>query len=164
MQFLLSVSFLVAQSSAWSWTVSNASNFGPKVSGHACAVSEDPGRIMIFGGLTGSAGSPTTADLWEWKGGKEVWDRLPGKAEEGAARPGRRMYAASAVLGGRHRLRHLSARVPSHTYNFKLLFVRPSGFQDRMFSLYFLRKPSPLHFHARVRRHERHAFRLFGLR
>ena len=100
MQFLLSVSFLVAQSSAWSWTVSNASNFGPKVSGHACAVSEDPGRIMIFGGLTGSAGSPTTADLWEWKGGKEVWDRLPGKAEEGAARPGRRMYAASAVLGG----------------------------------------------------------------
>ncbi|KAJ8602301.1 hypothetical protein CTAYLR_007864 [Chrysophaeum taylorii] len=72
------------------WTSGNGP--APKVSGHATATTPD-GRVFLFGGLTGSAGSPCTDALWvrehgEWK---------PVAAQN--ASPGPRMYAAAAVYG-----------------------------------------------------------------
>jgi len=85
--------------SAWTWSalpVKGPAIPAPKVSGHASAATNDE-RIVLFGGLTGSAGSPTTDDLWVYDKGAG-WKMIPSK-EQGGTRPQRRMYAASAVLG-----------------------------------------------------------------
>lgn len=65
---------------------------GPRVSGQAAAVDTD-GRVLAFGGLTDGAGSPTTNELWSYAG--DTWSKV-----ETSAGPGKRMYAASAVLNG----------------------------------------------------------------
>lgn len=56
------------------------------------AVSSDK-RIILFGGLTGAAGSPTTDDLWIYN--DSGWKRVQSQKGKG---PGRRMYSASAIL------------------------------------------------------------------
>lgn len=70
------------------WKTASA---GPKVSGHAASIGPD-GGVYCFGGLTGSAGSPCTAELWRFSDDK--WEHL--KTTGGG--PGPRMYSASAVL------------------------------------------------------------------
>ena len=72
---------------AWSGTTGGAS--GPQVSGHAASATSD-GRVLLFGGLTGSAGSPCTNKLWEFS--DEGWKEL----ETQGAGPGPRMYSAAA--------------------------------------------------------------------
>jgi len=77
---------------AFHWT--NGVATGPLVSGHVQCV-DAHGRVLAFGGLTGSAGSPTTNELWAFdKGG---WSLL---LDGTAGGPGPRMYAAGAVLDG----------------------------------------------------------------
>ena len=66
-------------------------SIGPKVSGQAAACRE---KVFSFGGLLGSAGSPTTDELWAFDDVR--WT----KVKTGARTPGRRMYAASAMLEG----------------------------------------------------------------
>jgi hypothetical protein len=61
-------------------------------------------EILLFGGLTGPAGSPCTDDTWHWK--DDSWTLLEQQQQQqqgsdDAARPRVRMYAASAVLGGK---------------------------------------------------------------
>lgn len=82
--------FMASDGTSWSWTPLKIK--GPCVSGHAA--SDAPGdKVLVFGGLTGAAGSPTTEDLWSFENGE--WTNL-GKVGESA--PLRRMYGASAVL------------------------------------------------------------------
>lgn len=73
----------------WSSIVTGAA---PKVSGHAAAVDAN-GRTWLFGGLTGSAGSPTVNDLWRYEGG--AWLKMQTKNDG----PGPRMYVAGSILG-----------------------------------------------------------------
>jgi len=75
----------------------------PKVSGHATARHAD-GSIYLYGGLTGSAGSPCTDEVWRYDT-DGAWLRLEPKN----AGPGRLMYAAAVcvddvlhVIGGWH--------------------------------------------------------------
>ena len=88
---------MAAHALAWSWSALPKSPAipAPKVSGHASAATYDE-RIILFGGLTGSAGSPTTADLWIYDQGSG-WRMIP-RNDQGVNRPRQRMYAASAVL------------------------------------------------------------------
>lgn len=73
--------------SAWTW--SKMPTTGPHVSGHATAVA---GRTTFtYGGLTGSAGSPCTDELWKFEG--DAW-----KLVETGEGPCKRMYAAAAML------------------------------------------------------------------
>ena len=72
---------------AWSPSVA----VGPRVSGQATAVDAN-GRVLAHGGLTNGAGSPVTNDLWVYD--KTMWTKL-----DASGGPGRRMYAASAILG-----------------------------------------------------------------
>lgn len=64
---------------------------GPHVSGHVTAV-DDRRRVICFGGLTGSVGSPCTNELWMFE--DDCWRSI-----ETADGPGPRMYAAGACLG-----------------------------------------------------------------
>lgn len=90
-------SFAALSMSLPTWT---SSMCGPKVSGHAATVAPD-GRVLLFGGLTGSAGSPCTNELWSFS--EDGWELL--KTKGGG--PGPRMYSASActanslfIIGG----------------------------------------------------------------
>lgn len=88
--FLLSIVVLLMVSDALGWSWTPLKTKGPEVSGHAASAHGD--KVLLFGGLTGAAGSPTTNDLWWYEDG--AWnnlDKLNG--------PGRRMYSASAELG-----------------------------------------------------------------
>ena len=72
---------------SWTWTSDVAP--GPMVSGHVqCADAQ--GRVLAFGGLTGSVGSPATNELWAFQNG--AWTLL----RDGAGGPGPRMYSAGA--------------------------------------------------------------------
>ena len=73
------------------WTTSTMT--APKVSGHATAVDLRTGNVLVFAGLTGSAGSPCTNDLWSFDG--TAWQKLDTIGEG----PGPRMYSAAATLG-----------------------------------------------------------------
>jgi len=64
---------------------------GPRVSGHAAAA-DALGNVFVFGGLSGSAGSPTTDALWVYK--DKRWDKL----DPSGKGPGPCMYSAAAVL------------------------------------------------------------------
>lgn len=77
----------------WSWSKVPLAK-APKVSGQSVGSLGNQG-IILFGGLTGPAGSPCTDDTWHWT--EESWTLLD--QESGAARPRIRMYGASAVLG-----------------------------------------------------------------
>ena len=72
---------------SWSSHVS-----GPRVSGQATAVTES-GRMLLYGGLTGSAGSPCTDTLWSHDG--DAWHKVETQGEA----PGPCMYAAAAAVG-----------------------------------------------------------------
>ena len=78
-------------------------SIGPKVSGQAAACRE---KVFSFGGLLGSAGSPTTDELWAFDDGR--WT----KVKTGARTPGRRMYAASAMLEGAFYMFEAGIRAP----------------------------------------------------
>ena len=82
---LLSSGFTVP---AWSTSIAT---HAPRVSGHTTSVNAD-GRVLLFGGLTGSAGSPCTTDLWSF-GLDGVWSKV-----DTVGGPGPRMYAASAFV------------------------------------------------------------------
>merc|ERR1719240_2552638 len=87
------LSLMPALTSAYSPTWTALFSRGPHVSGHATAVDESTGRVLCFGGLTGSAGSPCTNDLFAYDGAE--WTELT----TSVGGPGPRMYAASACLG-----------------------------------------------------------------
>lgn len=87
---------------------SSSTAFFPKVSGHSAASVLDPTKIspqgvspqgeggaaaLLFGGLTGGAGSPCSDETWEFLAPQNEWKKLPL-----SSKPGVRMYAASAVL------------------------------------------------------------------
>mmetsp|Transcript_31846 Transcript_31846/g.48121 ORF Transcript_31846/g.48121 Transcript_31846/m.48121 type:complete len:333 (+) Transcript_31846:37-1035(+) len=73
-----------------SWVWSTVSSQAPKVSGHSVgSISSD--EIILFGGLTGPAGSPCTDDTWYFNG--KEWSLV-----DCDQKPRVRMYAASAVL------------------------------------------------------------------
>jgi hypothetical protein len=74
---------------ARSWTIGTV--VGPKVSGHASAVDEHSAALFVFGGLTGSAGSPATNELWMYDA-DDTWKQV-----ETTSGPGARMYAVSAI-------------------------------------------------------------------
>ena len=81
---------MVSETLGWSWTALHTR--GPRVSGHTASAAAGD-KVLLFGDLTGAAGSPVTADLEQFENGE--WKALDIK--EG---PGRRMYSASAVLDG----------------------------------------------------------------
>lgn len=76
---------------AWSWTQLSNAGAAPRVSGHT-TVTDDDGRILLFGGLTGNAGSPCTDDLWTHTN-DDGWKHV--SKQNG---PGKRMYSAAAML------------------------------------------------------------------
>lgn len=87
----------ISPTNSWAWSSLSSPQAtlaaAPHVSGHSVATVA-PDRILLFGGLTGSAGSPVTNDLWCFTTDDQEWKPLM-TANEG---PSRRMYAASAVL------------------------------------------------------------------
>lgn len=89
---MLSILFLAHAACALTpkWTALPSASGDPRVSGHATAIDKS-GRVLCFGGLTGSAGSPCTDALWAYDDG---WEQL-----ETNGGPGPRMYAAAAALG-----------------------------------------------------------------
>ena len=80
----------------YSWTILEGAGAAPKVSGHAASVDHN-GRVLLFGGLTGSAGSPCTNALmaYDEKEADGSWQEVTASNEG----PGVRMYAASATVG-----------------------------------------------------------------
>jgi len=81
------------EATSWSWTHQGKDAQGPHVSGHTASAT--PEKVLLFGGLTGSAGSPVTDELWSYSVKDQRWNQLiKGKG------PGPRMYAASAILDG----------------------------------------------------------------
>jgi len=100
-----------AEATGWSWSkvsISNtASNRAPSVSGQATASSihkNSVSDVLLFGGLTGAAGAPTTNDLWEFDSTKDEWTKFLPDNDDGArsiVRPRVRMYAASAMMGNK---------------------------------------------------------------
>lgn len=91
MRFVVCLILIMASETlGWAWKALDT--IGPRVSGHA-ASRADGDRVLLFGGLTGPAGSPVSDELWSYEGG--TWNPL--EFETG---PGRRMYSASAVLDG----------------------------------------------------------------
>lgn len=77
------------------WSPKYARSVAPQVSGHATATDPE-GRVLLFGGLTGSAGSPCTDDLWRYDPDDDEWTRLSTRGDEA---PSPRMYAAAACMG-----------------------------------------------------------------
>jgi len=88
--FLSSLLLVTSGFTVPSWSTSSATQ-APRVSGHTTSISAN-GRVLLFGGLTGSAGSPCTTDLWSF-GVDNVWRKV-----ETVGGPGPRMYAASAFI------------------------------------------------------------------
>jgi hypothetical protein len=96
----------------WVWSVGPTTGTAPRVSGQAAAAAaassssssttttttdfqKNNPALLLFGGLTGAAGSPTTDQTWTYDKAKGRWDRL---VETTASRPRQRMYAASAIV------------------------------------------------------------------
>ena len=86
---------LVRNGEAWSWTAHSSTHKAPRVSGHSAVTDYEHQRVLLFGGLTGSAGSPATNQLWSFDNNKDQWNLVD--RDDG---PGPRMYAASAILDG----------------------------------------------------------------
>ncbi|CAB9504955.1 only protein 42 [Seminavis robusta] len=78
---------------AWTWTAVPVGK-APRVSGHVAATDAKKDRVIVFGGLTGNAGSPCTDQLWTFSDNKE-WSLVKNSGSSG---PGPRMYSAAAVL------------------------------------------------------------------
>jgi hypothetical protein len=96
---MLLVSFLVLCAAVvvdgWSWSKA-ALTQAPRVSGHSVGY-YNTNEIILFGGLTGPAGSPCTDETWHYDAASESggsWSLLHG----GNTKPRVRMYGASAVL------------------------------------------------------------------
>eukprot|EP00581_Thalassiosira_minuscula_P013730 CAMPEP_0183729418 /NCGR_PEP_ID=MMETSP0737-20130205/30220_1 /TAXON_ID=385413 /ORGANISM="Thalassiosira miniscula, Strain CCMP1093" /LENGTH=329 /DNA_ID=CAMNT_0025961595 /DNA_START=147 /DNA_END=1136 /DNA_ORIENTATION=+ len=86
----------------WSWNPSTSSTKAPRVSGQSTGTIREKtnGGVLLFGGLTGAAGSPTTNDLWRFDPTHQEWTALQSSVKD-AATPRVRMYAASATLGSK---------------------------------------------------------------
>jgi len=83
--------------SGWMWSAVKCDK-APRVSGQSTAGSEN--GVLLFGGLTGAAGSPTVNDLWHFANDK--WTQLlPDDEDSDLPRPRVRMYAASAMIGSK---------------------------------------------------------------
>lgn len=86
--------------SGWSWSPLTTVGKAPRVSGQAAAgINEN--EILLFGGLTGAAGSPTTNDLWHFDCNKDAWTQLLSEDEDESSHPRVRMYAACATIGAK---------------------------------------------------------------
>ena len=97
--FILATLSAARTSHGWSRVAipSSSSHQSPKVSGQSVGSLDDSSDTTImFGGLTGAAGSPCTDQTWELKVSKT--NTLHWKLLEPATIPRARMYAASAVL------------------------------------------------------------------
>eukprot|EP00578_Thalassiosira_sp_NH16_P001387 CAMPEP_0181136374 /NCGR_PEP_ID=MMETSP1071-20121207/33145_1 /TAXON_ID=35127 /ORGANISM="Thalassiosira sp., Strain NH16" /LENGTH=343 /DNA_ID=CAMNT_0023223071 /DNA_START=32 /DNA_END=1063 /DNA_ORIENTATION=- len=103
--FILLLSAIVpTKANGWSWSpLSPAIDGAPRVSGQTTASIIDDSNnscssgVLLFGGLTGAAGSPTTNDLWHFEDVTEEWTKL---SPEQCPRV--RMYAASAMLNSKY--------------------------------------------------------------
>ena len=81
----------------WMWNAVKCDK-APRVSGQSTADSEN--GVLLFGGLTGAAGSPTVNDLWHFANDK--WTQLlPDDEDSDLPCPRVRMYAASAMIGSK---------------------------------------------------------------
>ncbi len=89
---MLALTFPLLVGLTTSWSAVKRGPASPRCSGQSTANLESDGRVLLFGGLTGSAGSAATDKLWAYEDGG--WQEL---TTEGG--PGPRMYAASAALG-----------------------------------------------------------------
>ena len=74
----------------------------PKVSGHSAislpsssSKNKHDNNVVLFGGLTGPAGSPCTDETWEFSTSDKKWTKL---LDVGKEKPRVRMYAASATI------------------------------------------------------------------
>ena len=103
--FLSSLLLVTSGFTVPSWSTSSATQ-APRVSGHTTSVSAN-GRVLLFGGLTGSAGSPCTTDLWSF-GVDNVWRKV-----ETVGGPGPRMCARMHTYTKQHRHFDLDA---AHRY------------------------------------------------
>jgi len=81
-------------SCAHGWSKVAIASKTPRVSGQAVGSLDD--NTILFGGLTGAAGSPVTNDTFLFDAKKKMWELL--RLEPKTAKPRVRMYAASAVL------------------------------------------------------------------
>lgn len=87
----------------WAWSKPEASTVikplatPPAVSGHLACSDPGPTPVFLFGGLTGPAGSPTSAELYEYDLGG--WRHFPPKEGEFQEWPRQRMYPAGGILG-----------------------------------------------------------------
>ena len=91
--------FMAKEIDACSWTAHQEAT-APRVSGHVAVTDRDHGRVLLFGGLTGSAGSPCTDQLWTTAAApKDGNDDASWHLVDAKTGPGPRMYAASAILG-----------------------------------------------------------------
>lgn len=90
-----------AKASGWSW--SPTAGKAPRVSGQTTATINEHNGVLLFGGLMGAAGSPTTNDLWHFDSVENAWAQLLSNEEDGdgvsMSCPRVRMYAASASIG-----------------------------------------------------------------
>ena len=95
----------LSKATGWSWSpLSAADGAVPRVSGHTSATitadgTKSSASVLLFGGLTGAAGSPTTNDLWQFDCQSDKWIKLLDNNKSLSSCPRRRMYAASATLG-----------------------------------------------------------------
>jgi len=72
-RFFVCLTVCCSRTNAWSWSPLT-SDVTPSVSGHSVASDDPLDRVYLFGGLTGSAGSPTTNDLYCLS--KKGWQRV----------------------------------------------------------------------------------------
>ncbi|KAL7537661.1 hypothetical protein ACHAWF_005866 [Thalassiosira exigua] len=98
MKILILLLLSAKAASGWSWTaLPAAAGKAPRVSGQAASSTND--GVLLFGGLTGAAGSPTTNDLWKFDASDDAWARVAPGAGDGSPVSRVRMYAASASIG-----------------------------------------------------------------
>ena len=103
--FISSLLLITSGFTVPSWSTSIATQ-APRVSGHTTSVNTN-GRVLLFGGLTGSAGSPCTTDLWSF-GVDSLWCKV-----ETVGGPGPRMCAR--ILTYTTPLRHFATSTLRHT-------------------------------------------------
>jgi Kelch motif/Galactose oxidase, central domain len=111
--YLLLLALFCERTTSWSWTLipRTGDTAAPRVSGHVAVTTtnrhnnnNDPRVVIVFGGLTGNAGSPCTDKLWTFSSSSSsedgtsassCWNCIDTLKEGG---PGPRMYSAAAVL------------------------------------------------------------------
>ena len=92
---MISTVLAIATARTYGWSKATFSSKTPKVSGQSVGSLDDGSDTILFGGLTGAAGSPCTDETWELDAEKQ-WKML--EMEKQKMKPRVRMYSASAVL------------------------------------------------------------------